>query len=390
MCEMRRIKSLKRYFAVIAALLCLASCGEVDDSSESSAKEDSSAAASVTQTEAVTSASPETVTETVTEKVTEAAPETSSAEEYPTEYSLEINEPDAPQVTGVTLKASQPKGLCKLENVYKTDVLATGTVGLVGCPVRVELKAKLGKLSFAVDTDKLGAMPFENLAVLKTGQGEDFEVIPFVREENSIVCAITESDTYMLVDLYQWQSAWSGDVSAPEHETDFTVGDEFNFRITMPEGVAPNNVSSMWEKTPIEGRYEVMTKQLLFQNRQSDAKIKAEMTAYRYPGEDDGCDDPLPMKSFDEKFSEIKSIPGDQFDAEVSEMWDIGGGRRGFMAVFHFPEEPESGINEQTIVEGFYEVSEDTYILCALSFNGQDQSTTDSCVKSIKSFKYSK
>ena len=367
---------MKRYIAVIAALLCLASCGEITDSS---AKEiGSEAAPAVSQTEAVTSASPETVTET------------SPAEEYPKDYCLLIDELLAPQVTGVSLKVPEPEGLCSLENVYKTDVLATDTVGLVGCPVRVGLKAKQGELSFAVNTNALGDLPFENLAVMKTGQGESFEVIPFRSDGSSIVCEITESDTYLLVDLYQWQSAWGGDVSGMEHETEFTVGDGFDLRVTLPKGVAPNKVSSMWEITPVDGVYQMMTKELMLQNGQDKATVKAELKAYRYPNEEDGCGSPLPLKSFDDKMSEIAAIPSDQFEAETSEPWDVGGGRRGFMAVFRFPEEPDMGISEQTTVEAFYEVSEDTYILYSLSFTGQDESLIESCIKSIKSFTYLK
>lgn len=386
---------MRKTLVLAAAMLMLTSCSGDADSSAKAANDITPASSAAEVTKNTQSTAPESGlsgTDTAPAESSspekDSAPGQSSTEEYPSEYELVINEPKAPQITSVSMKVKEPTGKSKLENAYGRDVLASGTVGLVGCPVKVTLCGGAGMLTFNLDKEALGSIPVENLAVLKAG--DSFEKADYTLSEDTAVCLIRESGTYLLVDSYQWDSAWSKDPAGKEHETDFTVGEGFDFRITLPEGIAPNNISALWEKTYADGEHQIMTKELMSQNNQSEASVKAELKAYRYPGEEDGCDSPLPLKSFDDKISEISSISSDSFTLETSEPWDIGGGRRGFTAVFRFPGEPDKGIDEQTTVEAFYEFSEDTYILFALSFKGYDQTMTDNCLKSVKSFKYLK
>lgn len=362
---------MKRFVAVMTALLCLTSCANAYSSSDT--------AADPILTPAADSS----------EESTEES-ESSSSAELPSFYSLDINEPSAPQITNVSLEVYEPTGISRLESVYNRDVLSSGTVGLVGCPVSVELEGKNATLTFTVDPEALGDIPFTNLIVLKSGGGRSFDSIQFKPgKDNTVSCLIDESDTYMLVDAYQWWSCWGGDVSGMEHETEFTVGDNFNFRITLPEGVAPSGVSDYWHDE-YNGRHKMMSKQLMHQNQSKDANIKAELYAWRYPNDEDNCDDPAPFMSFDDKVSEISSLTSDRFTVEAAEVWELDGGRKGFAVVFRFPGEPDRGIDEQTNINAYYEYSEDTYILYTISFFGYDQNKIEECIKSAKSFNYIK
>lgn len=359
---------------MLLALALLTSCGKTGSSSSSGA-------------DSTPAGAPESIAaqESSAAQTEQADSQTSSTEEYPSEYSLEINDPNAPQITGAKLEVKDPDGLSKLENVLGIDVISSGTVGLVGCPVRVTLCGSSAVLTLTVDKTALGDLPFENLIVLKSGKDGAFDSMKFTAGENTVSFEITASDTYMLVDSYQWQSAWSGDVTGEAHETEFTVGDEFNFRVTLPEGVAPNNVSAFWEKT-LSGEGYMMTKELMLQNRQDETDIRAELRACRYPGEDDGAGNATPYESFDERTQSLSTLQSEYLTVESSETWDLGGGRRGFVAVFHFPE--DGTIQEQTNISAQYEYSDDTYISYSLVVYGHDKDTIDRCIRSTKSFVY--
>ncbi len=369
---------MKRSVAVAAALLCLTSCGKTVTSSEPD--RDITAAAPISVSAA------DSYEESKEDR--ESSSSEGSSEGYPSSFSLDINEPDAPQITNVSLEVYGPTGVSSIENVFGRDVLSSGTVGLVGCPISVELEGKNATLTFTVDPDALGDIPFTNLIVLKSGGGKSFDSIQFKPEkDNTISCLIDESDTYMLVDAYQWWSCWGGDVSGMEHETGFTVGEDFDFRITLPEGVAPSGVSDYWHDE-YNGQHKMMSKQLMHQNQSEDADLRAELYAWRYPNEEDGCDDPSPLMSFDDKVNEISSLTSDYFTIEAAETWELDEERKGFAVVFHFPGEPDRGIDEQTNINAYYEYSEDTYILYTLSFFGHDRDKIEECIKSAKSFSY--
>lgn len=169
-------------------------------------------------------------------------------------------------------------------------------------------------------------------------------------------------------------------------KTDFSVG-EYGFKITLPEGVEASEASGLWEKTSTDGA-NMMVKELMMQSKLNISDIKAGLFAYRFPNEEDDCDDPLPYKSFDDRTKELSSIKSDYLKAESSEVWDLGDGRRGFVVVYHFPQ--NDTVQEQTSISAQYEYSEDTYILFNLAIYGHDKDAIDRCIKSAKSFKYSK
>ena len=363
---------MKKAITFLAALMLLTACTETDtdDSSRSYKKEAAiKAVSSAESTDTVTS-----------EDITTG--------DYPILYNLPLGQGDPPEFVEVIMEVYSPTGYSSLENGLGADVMSSGVVGLVGCPVIVDLQGSDAVLSFVINRDDLGNVPFENLMVLKSGHGLSYDSVEFSVDGDIIRCDIEESDTYMLVDSYQWLSCWGDDVSGTEHDTDFTVGD-YGFKVTLPSGVAPSGVSDYWHDE-YNGRHKMMSKQLMHQNQSKDANIKAELYAWRYPNDEDNCDDPAPFMSFDDKVSEISSLTSDRFTVEAAEVWELDGGRKGFAVVFRFPGEPDRGIDEQTNINAYYEYSEDTYILYTISFFGYDQNKIEECIKSAKSFNYIK
>lgn len=368
---------MKRYTLILAAaMLCLSACGETDDSNSKAKK--------------ITKAPAEAVSESIEEEsasANESTAETEAkSEEYPESYELTFNDTKTSVISKATLLVTGPTGESSLEDMLDKDVMASGTVGLVGAPVAIDLEGEKGTVTFTVDKDALGDVPFENLIILKSGQGMSFDQVNCTYDNENISFEITESDTYMLVDAYQWLSAWGADVTGMEHDTEFKVGD-FGFTLTMPEGVAPNGVMDYWH-ADYNGEHQMMSKQLMHQNQSKDADVKAELYAWRYPNEEDDCDDPTPFMSFDDKIKEISSLTSDYFTIETADIWALDGGRKGFVTVFHFPADPDKGLDEQTNINAYYEYADDTYISYNLSFYGHDQSKIDQCVKSAKSFTY--
>ncbi|MBR1423534.1 MAG: hypothetical protein IJ571_08865 [Ruminococcus sp.] len=306
--------------------------------------------------------------------------------DYPILYNLPLSQDDPPEFAEVIMEVYSPTGYSSLDNGLGSDVMSSGVVGLVGCPVIVDLQGSDAVLSFVINREYLGNVPFENLMVLKSGHGLSYDAVEFRVDGDIIRCDIDESDTYMLVDSYQWLSCWGEDVSGTEHDTDFTVSD-YSFKLTLPSGVAPSGVSDYWHDE-YDGYQKMMVQELMHQNQKKDSHIKAELHAKRYPNAEDDCDDPTPLKSFDEKIEEIKGITGDTFEIESTEVWKLDDNRKGFYDVFHFYGQPDLGIDEQTNVDAYYEYSDDTYIVFSLSFTGHDQSDIDACVNSVKSFRY--
>lgn len=361
---------MKKAITFLAALMLLTACTETDtdDSSRSYKKEATiKAVSSAESTDTVTS-----------EDITTG--------DYPILYNLPLGQGDPPEFAEVIMEVYSPTGYSSLENGLGADVMSSGVVGLVGCPVIVDLQGSDAVLSFVINRDDLGNVPFENLMVLKSGHGLSYDMVESRVDGDIIRCDIEESDTYMLVDSYQWLSCWGDDVSGTEHDTDFTVGD-YGFKVTLPSGVAPSGVSDYWHDE-YDGYNKMMIKELMHQNQKKDAHIKAELHAKRYPNDEDDCDDPAPFKTFDDKIQEISGITGDSFEIESTEVWKLDDTRKGFYDVFHFYGEPDLGIDEQTNVDAYYEYSEDTYIVFSLSFTGHDQSDIDACINSVKSFIY--
>lgn len=117
-----------------------------------------------------------------------------------------------------------------VESVMNKDYHSTRVVGLFGEPFEIKTKAKFdtATLSFKVDKDMLGDIPFENLMFLWYDEaGKQFVELETIHdEENGIVSTeTTHFSKYMLVDSEEWYRAWSTviDYDGAEGDTYFNT-----------------------------------------------------------------------------------------------------------------------------------------------------------------------
>ncbi len=101
-----------------------------------------------------------------------------------------------------------------VESVMNVDILCTDVVGLVGEPFEIETKSEFDKatLTFKIDKDKIGEIPFDNLLFLWYNEEDDefIELETTLNEENGTASIITTHfSKYMIVDKKAWFDAWS-------------------------------------------------------------------------------------------------------------------------------------------------------------------------------------
>lgn len=101
-----------------------------------------------------------------------------------------------------------------VESVINTDILCTDVVGLVGEPFEIETTSEFDKatLTFKIDKDKLGEIPFDNLLFLWYNEEEDefIELETILNEENGTASIeTTHFSKYMIVDKKAWFDAWA-------------------------------------------------------------------------------------------------------------------------------------------------------------------------------------
>lgn len=101
-----------------------------------------------------------------------------------------------------------------VESVMNVDILCTEVVGLVGEPFEIETESEFDRatLTFKIDKNKLGEIPFDNLLFLWYNEEEDeFVELETTLDEDNSTASIetTHFSKYMVVDGYQWYKAWS-------------------------------------------------------------------------------------------------------------------------------------------------------------------------------------
>lgn len=101
-----------------------------------------------------------------------------------------------------------------VESVMNTDILCTDVVGLVGEPFEIETTSEFDKatLTFKIDKDKLGEIPFDNLLFLWYNEDENvFVELETMLDETNGTASIstTHFSKYMIVDKKTWFDAWS-------------------------------------------------------------------------------------------------------------------------------------------------------------------------------------
>ncbi len=100
-----------------------------------------------------------------------------------------------------------------VESVMNTDILCTDVVGLVGEPFEIETGSEFDKatLTFKIDKDKLGEIPFDNLLFLWYNEedNEFVELETILDEANGTVSIkTTHFSKYMIVDQQAWFDNW--------------------------------------------------------------------------------------------------------------------------------------------------------------------------------------
>lgn len=100
-----------------------------------------------------------------------------------------------------------------VESNMNTDILCTDVVGLVGEPFEIETESEFDKatLTFKINKDKLGEIPFDNLLFLWYNEDENefVELETTLDAENSTASiATTHFSKYMVVDRQAWFDNW--------------------------------------------------------------------------------------------------------------------------------------------------------------------------------------
>lgn len=306
------------------------------------------------------------------------------AETYRVE--LDLSDSKRPEVCKVVLSGEIDEAAA-LENLYERDVLATGLVGLFGCPIGVKYEGEGALLSFEINEKNTQKVPLENLIVLYYDEEQaDYILIESSLSGNVVSAEIAESGTYLLADIYEWGSAWGWDVENYAHDM-VLENEEFGFAVTLPEGIACSTVSADWE----DDSYGMMEKELIYQFGGSTNMIVS-LFASRFPNEEDNCPNPQPMQSLGQTVDEICTMltESESLSAEASyEDFSVSeDGRKGYILTVHFPDDAESGIYEQSQVYGYFEYSEDTFIVLNYWISGADEELLKKAEESVRSFQY--
>lgn len=224
-----------------------------------------------------------------------------STEEADT-ITLDLSQSGKPEVSKVILSGRIGNG-ASLENLYKIDILSSDLVGLLGCPVLVDLDGGEGNAVFVVDEEQ-SSVPMENITVLFYSDKSIFyEEVPFTINGNEVKLNIAQSGTYMLADKYEWYSAWG--INADEYAHDLTYTDStFNFKVIIPKEISYDIVSSYWhqgEETP-QG---LIGLPLIEQRNESNSGLTMHLSALRFPSSGVEIDNPHPVVPLDEYTDEF-------------------------------------------------------------------------------------
>ena len=143
-----------------------------------------------------------------------------------------------------------------MEDIYDFDYFSSSVVGLVGSPIEVTFdNVKDAQLSFVYDPDELRGMPETNF--LPMYHSSNNTTLPFQPIDDVEVDSVNHTVTipakkdgiYLLVDVYQWFTAWGVDAS------------EYAYDIDM------SNSESDWERSTDTGSImELADKQWAYDN----------------------------------------------------------------------------------------------------------------------------
>lgn len=231
---------MKKYLILLNALLLLTaftSCG-LDE------------AADITD-ESEESSYSEELEVTTEEDTKEEIPESSASEPEDTERTIgiDLSDADVTNVKKVAVKGEFSEDTY-IRNLYGSNVLHSGVVGLFGCPIDIHsLDFTSGTLVFEYDPDNMNNVPPENLILLHYNDIDgSYDTIEseLNTEKNLVRANIDGPGVYLLADAFEWYGVWGEDVSQYSHDHIYT-DDTYNFKITIPEEIVLQYVSSYIE-----------------------------------------------------------------------------------------------------------------------------------------------
>lgn len=144
--------------------------------------------------------------------------------------SYRLNNSERPEIVEVIFS-----GFCEgrlerrvdMENLYGIDVLYSSVEGLVGSPIEVTFDhVDDPTLCFVYDPDELRGMPETNfLALYRSGSSsfapfDPIDDIIIDSDEHTVTIPAKRDGVYVLVDVYQWFTAWGVDASEYAYEID--------------------------------------------------------------------------------------------------------------------------------------------------------------------------
>lgn len=170
----------------------------------------------------------EVTIEEITESVTEVTEIEEITENVPIlqECHKTINNSKKPEVVKFSFSGEctgNIKKYAKVKDIYDTNYLHNGVVGLVGVPFELTYGKEIStpSISFTYNKDELRGIPEKNLIVLHYDEEECFyNTIKSVLDTNNctVSAEIGEDGVYLLADAYQWYSCWGVDVSEYAYE----------------------------------------------------------------------------------------------------------------------------------------------------------------------------
>lgn len=212
------------FFSLIVAVSLLTACGPVDEGIE----------------QAGSSQSTSEDTSPNDDKADNDRQDNDEAEQTDNRQSVveSICDSTRPEAVSVTLSAVCEEDISQhvaIDNIYHTDYLHNGVVGLVGVPIEVSFPDDLLtdiELTFEYDKDELRGVPERNLIVL-TYNVNHYDECEFTlnTEESTASLPIVKSGVFLLVDAFEWFKVWGDSrylnyaytVDKSEYKTDWEL-----------------------------------------------------------------------------------------------------------------------------------------------------------------------
>lgn len=148
-----------------------------------------------------------------------------------------------------------------VESLMDKDILCTDVVGLVGEPFEIETESEFdtATITFKLDTDKLGEIPFDNLLYLWYDEinHKFVELDTILDEENGTVSVVTTHfSKYMLVNSADWYEAWAEEI---DYNPEFAGKDiHYNTVLAIDCSGSMNNNDPITMNTNVNSQYDAM------------------------------------------------------------------------------------------------------------------------------------